>query len=144
MRKALLAIPLLAMLVLTGCPLDYVLAREKDATTGEFKPGTSMVEKVSQFASPITGLPWLTTIAGALATVYAAVRGKRQVLAEREVAAENRYLAETTMRSVETFTKDPAGEPVADALKDWLSHDHKAAGLEDSAQAICDAFGHSA
>ena len=124
----------LALIVLTGCPLDGLFLRQKD-DKGNYVKGTSTVEKIGQFADPL-GLPYVGAAAGLLATIYTAIRGKQKEAAQRT-------LAESTFRSLETFTRAPEGAPVADALKSWLAHDHKAAGVADMAKAVCDGFGHA-
>lgn len=127
----------LFMVVLLGLSLSgcAFFEREKDAR-GNYIAGTAPIEKVAQFArlADVSGYPIGSTVTGLVGIIMGLFYKKK--------ANTSESLARSTMLGVEAFASGP-GASVADALKDWIHHDHKTAGVENQAQKIADSFGHS-
>lgn len=120
----------LCLIALGGCGfLDQMLLPSATADGGS---GPSVVEAAGQAASP--WVPYATTVAGILTTLYASIRGFNK----------DKWFKSSivTFQAIEEFLKTPAGSPIEKELKEFLARHHEAAGVYDFVKKVVAQYDH--
>ena len=127
MKDRLLILGVLLMFV-SGCGfLDSILL---PVPAADGSKGPSVVQNVGNFASP--WVPFSGMAAGALTTIYAAIRGWNKDNWKKSAAV--------TFDSIEEFLKtQPALEK---PFKEFLAQQHVAAGVYDFVKAFVEKYDH--
>lgn len=118
----------LALMVLGGCGfLDQLLLPTPTADGGQ---GPSLVQSAAPLASP--WLPFLPAAAGALTTIYAAIRGWNKDNWKKSAAI--------TFDAIEDFlaTRPDLEKP----FKEFLAKQHVAGGVYDFVKAFVEKYDH--